>query len=87
MIEPFKPDNGNYWVIALNPQAIGTGGSGDARGRSTERLRRTFDRCWTGHEWAPQMLFAMRFDSRLAAQEYLAEHRRLMEAALEGTIE
>jgi len=84
MIEPLQPEHAGYWILALKPEGEEPGSSKGGRPPAVGRAKPAFDRCWTGSEWAAQLVFAMRFDSRLAAQEYLVENRGVMEGAVEG---
>lgn len=81
---------GNQYIIATNITEKDYSGTTGSLSRSIDRLVRSFT-SWTGTKWVtegvvghsdnwkPENLHAMKFASREEAEEYMAEHKELLE--------
>ena len=80
MIRPFQ--HNDKWILAYNVREVDSSGIRGTLSRSAERVRMTFDKCWTGEKWASTVNFAMMFDTRELAEDHLSEHNSEMVDAL-----
>ena len=76
MIEPFQ--EGQDWILAFNVHEFDARGLRGTRDHSGERIMLIFDKCWTGSEWARQIVFAKKFSSRDDAELYQVQNEQQM---------
>ena len=72
---------GEQWLIARKPHTVHSKSIKGTRTHSASRDEYVHGGCWTGEKWAQQTSFAMMFDSRVEAAEYLEQNRKTINAA------
>ena len=76
-IEPY-PDSG-LWILAANVRPPNVDDIGTSHAQETSQ--NDYEKCWTGEGWGGVASAALRFETRLEAEEYLNAHRQQMEQA------
>lgn len=71
-------ESNGKWMIVRDRHFKETGGITGSRSR-TGNGRWMHNGCWTSENWAHQDVFALKFDTQEAAEQYLLENEYRME--------